>query len=305
MFEGNFVNALLLTLFAGLATGIGGFVIMFAKKFSPKFLSVSLGFSAGVMILISFVELFSEARISLSAIYGDKLGLLYTLLTFFGGMGLIALIDNLVPSYENPHEVNELTLEIHSSAVHDNDTSQAPLLNDTVKSGEASGIHADKNKETDTIGGHSTKKLMRLGILSSIVIAVHNFPEGLATFISAMENPTLGISIAFAIALHNIPEGIAVAIPIYYATQKRYKAVLNATLSGLAEPVGGVVGYLLLSKLLSDSFMGLVLAGVAGIMVYISLDELLPTAENYGAHHIAIMGVIAGMAFMGFGLLLF
>ena len=286
--EGNFISALLLTLGAGLATGIGGAVIMFVKRFSSKFLSASLGFSAGVMILISLVELFPEAQHALSGIYGEKLGLLYTLLAFFGGMGVIALIDNLVPSYENPHEVNELTIEVHNSAVG-------------IEGGESAQIkpqQAGKNMA-------ESKKLMRLGLLSSIVIAVHNFPEGLATFVTAMEDPKLGISIAFAIALHNIPEGIAVAIPIYYATKKRLKAVWNATLSGLAEPLGGLLGYLLLSQLLSDSFMGIILASVAGIMVYISLDELLPTAESYGAHHVAIIGVITGMAFMGFGMLLF
>ena len=286
--EGNFVSALLLTLGAGLATGIGGAVIMFVKRFSSKFLSASLGFSAGVMILISLVELFPEAQHALSGIYGEKLGLLYTLLAFFGGMGVIALIDNLVPSYENPHEVNELTLEVHNSAVG--------IGNGTIE--EIKTQQAEKNMA-------ESKKLMRLGLLSSIVIAVHNFPEGLATFVTAMDDPKLGISIAFAIALHNIPEGIAVAIPIYYATKKRLKAVWNATLSGLAEPLGGLLGYLLLSQLLSDSFMGIILASVAGIMVYISLDELLPTAESYGAHHVAIIGVITGMAFMGFGMLLF
>lgn len=286
--EGNFISALLLTLGAGLATGIGGAVIMFVKRFSSKFLSASLGFSAGVMILISLVELFPEAQHALSGIYGEKLGLLYTLLAFFGGMGVIALIDNLVPSYENPHEVNELTIEVHNSAVG-------------IEDGESAQIKPQQAGKSMA----ESKKLMRLGLLSSIVIAVHNFPEGLATFVTAMDDPKLGISIAFAIALHNIPEGIAVAIPIYYATKKRLKAVWNATLSGLAEPLGGLLGYLLLSQLLSDSFMGIILASVAGIMVYISLDELLPTAESYGAHHVAIIGVITGMAFMGFGMILF
>lgn len=277
--EGNLYSALICTLIAGLATGIGGAVIMFVKKFSPKFLSATLGFSAGVMILISLVELFPEAQHSLCGIYGEKMGLFYTLLAFFGGMGVIALIDNLVPSYENPHEVNELTIEVHDSAVG-NCCQSAP-------------------------SEEKSNKLMRLGILSSIVIAVHNFPEGLATFVTAMDDPKLGFSIAFAIALHNIPEGIAVAIPIFYATKQRAKAVWNATLSGLAEPLGGILGYILLRQILSDSFLGIILAGVAGIMVYISLDELLPTAESYGAHHVAIIGVITGMAFMGFGMLLF
>ncbi|MBE6230487.1 MAG: zinc transporter ZupT [Bacteroidales bacterium] len=284
MFEGNFIKALLLTLVAGLATGVGGAIIMFVKRFSPKVLSAALGFSAGVMIFISLVELFPESRHSLSLLFGERLGMLYTLLAFFGGMGVIALIDHLVPSYENPHEVNQLTIEVHNNAVG---------LENSLPDSTA----APENKES--------KKLLRLGLLSSIVIAVHNFPEGLATFVTAMEEPTLGLSIAFAIALHNIPEGIAVAIPIYYATKRRGKAVWNATLSGLAEPLGGIVGFVLLSRLLSDSFLGIILASVAGIMVYISLDELLPTAENYGAHHIAIIGVITGMAFMGFGMMLF
>ncbi len=284
MFEGNFINALLLTLVAGLATGVGGAIIMFVKRFSPKVLSAALGFSAGVMIFISLVELFPESRHSLSLLFGERLGMLYTLLAFFGGMGVIALIDHLVPSYENPHEVNQLTIEVHNNAV---------------------GLENSLPDSTATPENKESKKLLRLGLLSSIVIAVHNFPEGLATFVTAMEEPTLGLSIAFAIALHNIPEGIAVAIPIYYATKRRGKAVWNATLSGLAEPLGGIVGFVLLSRLLSDSFLGIILASVAGIMVYISLDELLPTAENYGAHHIAIIGVITGMAFMGFGMMLF
>lgn len=284
MFEGNFINALLLTLVAGMATGVGGAIIMFVKRFSPKVLSAALGFSAGVMIFISLVELFPESRHSLSLLFGERLGMLYTLLAFFGGMGVIALIDHLVPSYENPHEVNQLTIEVHNNAV---------------------GLENSLPDSTPTPENKESKKLLRLGLLSSIVIAVHNFPEGLATFVTAMEEPTLGFSIAFAIALHNIPEGIAVAIPIYYATKRRGKAVWNATLSGLAEPLGGIVGFVLLSRLLSDSFLGIILASVAGIMVYISLDELLPTAENYGAHHIAIIGVITGMAFMGFGMMLF
>ena len=153
--------------------------------------------------------------------------------------------------------------------------------------------------------GRKGGKLLRLGILSALVIAVHNFPEGLATFISAMDNVELGASIAFAIALHNIPEGIAVAIPIYYATQRKGRAVGYATLSGIAEPLGGVLGYLVLRSVLTPSLLACVLALVAGIMVYISLDELLPTAESYGQHHIAIIGVISGMVFMSFGLLLF
>lgn len=293
MFEGNFIIALLLTLFAGMATGIGGAIIMFVKKFSPKYLCATLGFSAGVMILISLVELFQEAREALSMQFGDKLGLFYTLVSFFGGMAIIALIDNFVPKENNPHEVNSMTIQIHEEAVGQHKA--------VLSFGEEEPVQSTGNSLPDKKNG----SLLRLGIFSSLVIAVHNFPEGLATFISAMENPELGASIAFAIALHNLPEGIAVAIPIYYATQKRAKAVGYATLSGIAEPLGGVLGYIVLRSVLTPSLLACVLAVVAGIMVYISLDELLPTAENYGEHHVAIIGVISGMVFMSFGLLLF
>ena len=276
-----------------MATGVGGAIIMFVKKFSPKVLCATLGFSAGVMILISLVELFQEARISLALQFGDKMGLFYTLLSFFGGMAIIAIIDNFVPKENNPHEVNSMTIQIHEEAVGQHKA--------VLSFGEEEPVQSTGNSLPDKKNG----SLLRLGIFSSLVIAVHNFPEGLATFISAMENPELGASIAFAIALHNLPEGIAVAIPIYYATQKRAKAVGYATLSGIAEPLGGVLGYIVLRSVLTPSLLACVLAVVAGIMVYISLDELLPTAENYGEHHVAIIGVISGMVFMSFGLLLF
>ncbi len=264
MENSNFILALTLTIIAGLSTGLGGAIIIFTKKLSNKFLAASLGFSAGVMLFISLVEIFSEAQGSMVALYGEKMGYLYTLLAFFGGMGVIALIDNLVPSGENPHEMNTISLE-----------------------------------------SAGNKNLMRLGVFSAIAIAIHNFPEGMATFVSTMENPQAGISIAIAVAIHNIPEGIAVAIPIYYATNSRGKAIGNSFLSGVAEPVGGLLGYFILAAIFKESFLGIILAAVAGIMVYISLDELLPTAEKYGKHHVAIIGVIAGMAFMGFSLLFF
>ena len=145
---------------------------------------------------------------------------------------------------------------------------------------------------------------MRMGLFSALAIAIHNFPEGLATFMGAMTDPGLGISIAVAVAIHNIPEGIAVSVPIFYATKSRKKAFWYSFLSGLAEPVGAIIGYFILLHLFNDATFGMIFAGVAGIMVYISLDELLPTAEEYGEHHIAIGGLVAGMAVMAISLLL-
>jgi ZIP family zinc transporter len=146
---------------------------------------------------------------------------------------------------------------------------------------------------------------MRMGVFTALAIAIHNFPEGLATFTAAISDPKLGIPIAVAIAIHNIPEGIAVAVPIFYATGSKMKAFKLSFLSGLSEPVGALVGYLILYRWLNDTVFGIIFASVAGIMVYISLDELLPSAREYGEHHLSIYGMVAGMAVMAISLLLF
>ena len=266
--EANILFAFMLTLFAGLSTGIGSLIGLLSKKFNPKLLTIALGFSAGVMIYVSMIEIFVKAKASLSAVLGDKPGYTATVIAFFVGIFIIALIDKLIPSFENPHE-----------------------LNVSKKIEEAS----EKDK----------KKLLRMGLFSALAVGIHNFPEGLATFMSGLTNPTLGISIAIAIAIHNIPEGLAVSAPIYYATKSRKKAFIYSFLSGLAEPVGAFVGYFLLRSFFNDMTFGLIFAGVAGSMMYISLDELLPTAEEYGEHHLAIGGLIAGMIIMAISLLLF
>ena len=142
-------------------------------------------------------------------------------------------------------------------------------------------------------------------MFSALAITIHNFPEGLATFTSALTDPSLGISIAVAVAIHNIPEGIAVSVPIYYATGSKKKAFGYSFLSGLAEPIGAVVGYLILRAVFNELIFGILFASVAGIMVYISFDELLPSAEEYGEHPLTIYGLIAGMAVMALSLLLF
>lgn len=264
MFDSPFWFALSLTVFAGLSTGIGSIMAFLSKEFNHKFLAGALGFSAGVMIYVSFVEIYVKAKDSLSIVYGDKLGYVYTTLAFFVGIAVIAIIDKLVPSYENPHELN-----------------------------------SKQQKE------HKERKLLRMGVFSALAIAIHNFPEGLATFIAGLQDPSLGVSIAVAIAIHNIPEGLAVSGPIYYATKSKRKAFTLSFLSGLAEPVGAIIGYMVLKKFFDESAFGFIFAGVAGIMVYISLDELLPTAEEIGEHHVAIYGLIAGMIVMASSLLLF
>jgi zinc transporter, ZIP family len=265
----NVLLAFGLTLFAGLSTGIGSAIAFFTKTTNTKFLSVSLGFSAGVMIYVSFMEIFPRSIEILSGDNGERTGSLLAVSGFFAGMLLIAIIDKLVPSQENPHEI-KLVEDMSSAA------------------GEAL----------------KKQKLYRMGLMSALAIAIHNFPEGLATFIVALKDINLGLPIAIAIAIHNIPEGIAVSVPIYYATGSRKKAFSHSFLSGLAEPVGAMVGFLLLMPFMNDLLFGFIFASVAGIMVFISIDELLPAAREYGRPHHSIYGLIAGMAIMAISLII-
>jgi len=262
----NILFAFALTLFAGLSTGIGSALAFYTKKTNKKFLSAALGFSAGVMIYVSMIEIFVKARASLEHAMGAQKGYLVTTLAFFGGVALIGIIDKFVPSFENPHELRDVT---------------------------------------DMEDREEKQELLRMGMFSALAIAIHNFPEGLATFTGALQDPTLGVSIAVAIAIHNIPEGIAVSVPLYYATGDKKKAFKLSFLSGLSEPVGAILGYFILQTFMTEATFGIIFAGVAGIMVYISLDELLPTAEKYGEHHIAIWGLIMGMVVMASSLVLF
>ncbi|MCD7969829.1 MAG: zinc transporter ZupT [Alistipes sp.] len=259
--------AFLLTLFAGLATGIGSAIAFFARHTNRKFLSFSLGLSAGVMVYVSFMELLYKARIELQIINGERLGDTITVTAFFLGIAIAALIDKLVPSVENPHEFRSVE-QLH-----------------------------------DTSGGKE-KRLARMGLITAIALAVHNFPEGIATFISTVQEPRLGVAIAVAIAIHNIPEGIAVSVPIYYATGSRRKAFWYSFCSGLAEPVGAIVAYLILMPFLSPMLLYCTFSAVAGIMVYISFDELLPAAHEYGEYHISIYGLITGMLIMAVSLIM-
>ncbi|MGP4071103.1 zinc transporter ZupT [Piscibacillus sp. B03] len=262
----NLLFAFGLTLMAGLATGIGSLLAFFTSTTNTKFLSFTLGFSAGVMIYVSMVEIFFKAQESLISALGEVSGNWLTVAGFFGGMILIALIDKLIPKQGNPHELKKVE-----------DMNKTP-------------------KDPD---------LLKMGTFTAIAIAIHNFPEGIATFTSALQDPALGIAIAVAIAIHNIPEGIAVSVPIYYATGSRKKAFKLSFLSGLSEPIGAVVAFLILMPYLNDVMFGIIFAGVAGIMVFISLDELLPAAKKYDETHLPIYGVISGMAIMALSILLF
>ena len=259
--DNNVLSAFALTLMAGMATGIGSVLAVFTKRTNTKFLAGSLGFSAGVMIYVSMVEIFQKSRTFLSDAAGDIRGSWYAAAAFFAGIVIIGLIDWLIPSAE----------------------------------GDIGNLHEGATENT----------LKRMGFLTALAIGIHNFPEGMTTFTSALRDPQLGIAIAVAIAIHNIPEGIATSVPIYFSSGSRKKAFLISFFSGITEPLGAVIGYLLLRPFFNDITFGILFGMIAGIMVFISIEELLPMAREYDKSKITIIGVVAGMVIIALSLLLF
>ena len=265
MFE-NWQIPLLMTTFAGLATLIGGFITFFVHKNNLKVLSLGLGFSAGVMIFVSLTEILTTAEDLLKAHYPVK----YHWMLFFGfiaGVVISKLIDEFIPDH-----------------VEENDF--------------------EEECKPDDIRCKRQHRIKRAGLLTAIAIAIHNFPEGIGTFLVSSQNMALGASVAFAIALHNIPEGIAVALPIYHATGKKRMAIWYSFWTGITEPIGAIIGLILLQFFLPQVFVGLSMAAVVGIMIYISFDTLLPLSHEYGDWHYAISGVMSGMIVIWASLLL-
>lgn len=261
----QYLFAFIITLLAGLSTGLGGLIIYYKEELGKGFLAGSLGFSAGVMLFLSFFEILPEARLSLEIIFGESQGLIITIGAFFVGMGLIALLDRVVP-------------DIETMAV------------------------ADQMKKVSS--SQSSTALLRAGIMTAIAIAIHNFPEGLVSFMAALRDPVLGINLGIAIAIHNIPEGISVAVPIYYATGSKKQAVKLSFLSGMTEPLGAIAGFLLIRPFMTEATFGIMFAIIAGIMTYIALSELLPIAHRYGDHKTVIRGLIAGMVVISLSLII-
>jgi ZIP family zinc transporter len=243
---------LLLTFLAGMSTAIGSFISLFMRKLEKRYLCLTLGFSAGVMIYVSFTELLRSSI--------DSIGFAPANVAFFAGIVAIMAID-----FSIPHEYIE------------------------------ERVRVDKKN----------RKLMAAGVFTAIGIAIHNFPEGIAVFMSALSDLSVGIPLAIAIAIHNIPEGIAVSMPIYYATKDHLRAFKYSFLSGLAEPVGALLAFALLFPFLTSELLALSLAFVAGIMVFISVDELIPLSYKHGEGKYTIIGIIVGMGIMAFSLYLF
>lgn len=269
----SFFAAFLLTVLAGLSTSIGAVLAFFSKSKNYFILSLGLGFSAGVMIYVSFMDILPASKAVFTQMYSSSVsGEALSVACFFLGIVISAVIDRLIPEDVNPHEPK--------------------------KDFEYQELKDDKNIEL-----HSSLALKRTGLFTAVAIGIHNFPEGFATFMSALNDLSIGIPIAFAIAIHNIPEGMSVSLPIYHATGDRKKAFWYATLSGFAEPLGALLGFFILFPILGESVLAVTFGVVAGIMTYISFDELLPASRVYGNAHTAIAGITLGMLVMALSLL--
>lgn len=250
-----------LATFAGLSTGIGSMLGLYSKFENKRLLSLALGFSAGVMIYVSFMELLILSFDSLGGIYGDTYGKLIGVIAFIVGLLMMLFIDQL----------------FHHHSIAD-------------------FISRSSNKDESL--------LVRTGLFSALALAIHNFPEGFATFTAAVYDPTVGATLAIAIAIHNIPEGLAVSVPIYYATKNKSKAFWISFASGLAEPLGAIVGFLIFRTVYNEALFGVSFALCAGIMIYVSVNELLPVSKEYGEPSDPIMGVTAGMIVMALSLIM-
>ena len=291
--------AFMLTLIAGLSTGIGSAIAFFFRRPRMSYLAFALGLSAGVMIYVSFMELMPNAIEELETEVGN--GDLWATVAFFLGILTIAAIDLIIPHDANPHEfAGEEELDTISTL-------------EPIPEGMCSHEDKDHPEGTDAEaldalrhGAERKSTLMRAGVFTALAIAIHNFPEGLATFVTALSDPGLGVAIAVAIAIHNIPEGISVSVPIFYATGDRKRAFRISFLSGVAEPAGALVGFAVLMPFVdgNPALLPSLLAFVAGIMVYISIDELLPLAHRYGKGHVVLVGLIFGMFVMALSLIM-
>ena len=275
--ENNYLTAFIFSAIAGLSTVIGGFVTFFIKGNSLKYLSFGLGLSAGVMLFVSLVDLYPHAGEMIKAQMGDNFAWL-AILCFGLGILTAILIDYFVP-----------------------DHIQAAMFTKQIGANEKCIDSTDCAEDENAV--ISIGRVKRAGIITAVVVALHNLPEGLATFTLTSQDVMLGLGIVFAISIHNIPEGMAISIPVYQATHSKRKAFLYSFLSGMAEPVGGIIGFLLIQTLFPNLCIGLLFALVSGIMTYISLDTLLPLSKDYDTGHYSISGVVLGLLLMGTALI--
>ena len=280
-------TALAIAFGAGMATVLGGVLVVFFKANNTRLLSFGLAFSGGAMVYVSLVEVFAKAQGSFAQALAPQAAYGAATLFFFAGVGLLFVIDRFIP---NPHTgMSEADVRAAAQELARGE------LPDAVKN----------SGKMDATEAANRKLVARVGLLAALAITAHNLPEGLATFFATLDNPTVGLALAVAIAVHNIPEGVSIAVPVYYATGSRGKAILATFVSGLAEPLGAIIGYVLLAGVLTPFVFGAVFAVIAGAMVFLALDELLPAARTYSKGHETVYGMLVGMAVIALSLVLF
>lgn len=266
----DFFTAFLFTVIAGLSMVAGSCLVFTGKGTDRNFMSVSFGFSAGVMICLSVMDIFPEACEHFEASAGHVNSTAAAAVSFFCGIAFMVVVGKFISFSGHSHDGC-------GNAGH----------------GSHRGGCVDNNR-----------KLMSAGVMTAVTFAAHNFPEGLTTFISALQGVNVAVPVVIAIAIHNIPAGIAIAAPIYNVTGSRLKALKYSFISGMAEPAGALAGWLALMPFMSDAVFGVMFAAAAGIMIYISIDELLPSSAEYGSHRLGMGGFVAGMAVMALSLVL-
>jgi len=325
--------AFALVIGAGASTGIGASVVFFPRLVrlaSRKTLASGLGFSAGVMSYVSFVEIFQKSVGGFEeAGFSDKSAYTYATLCFFAGVFFMTILGLVV------HHLlagNEHNASAHGAGKSKSDAAKVPQhisgldnkddhndnappccqddpgtqldriqkMADSVQ-GSTDGNNDDVDEESDT----EKKRLITMSLNTAVAIALHNFPEGLATFVAALDDPSVGAVLAIAIAIHNIPEGLCVAMPVYYGTGNRWQAFMWAVFSGISEPFAALVGWAILANSFSQTLYGVLFGLVAGMMIMISVKELLPTAHRYDPEDsVVTYAFILGMVIMALSLTL-
>lgn len=260
------MESFLLTLIVGLTMGLGSIISFFIPSTNKRVMSLAMSFSAGIMIYISFMEILPEGIHHIEHYLGEGYAYIGQA-WFFGGMFLTAILEGITHTF---------TEGIHSHG-HDHNHYH-----------EQDSVH-----------------LTNLGLMSALAIGIHNIPEGLALFTAGLQDITVAYPVAAAIIIHNIPLGMAISLPLAYSTGNKFRAFIYTLLVGLMQPLGAVIGYVFLSNNYNDLIFGILFSIVAGIMVFISLDELLPASRKGENHHISVYGAIAGMIVMAIALNIF
>jgi ZIP family zinc transporter len=268
----NEILSLGLTIVVGLSMGLGGLLSFFIKGLNKKFLAITLSFAAGIMIYVSFMEMLPEGMHLVEGYIGER-GNLIALGWFFGGMLITAILEKIVHIFAGEYHDHNHGEHIHHKHNHNHEKQ------------EQNGEH-----------------LSKLGVLSAIAIAMHNIPEGLALFTAGLKDISLALPIAVAVIIHNIPLSVAIAVPLYYSTGSRKRAFIYTLLVGLCQPIGAILGYVVLDRVFNDLVVGALFSIVAGIMIFVALDELLPSSQRYEDHHLSVYGAILGMLVMAISL---